>query len=273
MLFDHNTNLINQIEHKLFDANDSTTLFPENTDEMLKQSAVLLPLGPACSKDYDHPDDPCIILNKRSEKVRQSGDLCCPGGGVSPLLDSTLARLLKMPRSPLTRWGFWSECKSRHPENARKLSVLYATSLRESFEEMRLNPMGVRFLGPLPPQQLRLRGRYIFPMAGWVNRQKKFLPNWEVDKILYIPIRNFLNPENYGVFRLRLNGGQKQTMGDLDPCYPCYRHETGSETEILWGATYRIVMNFLYAVFGFEPPGAKNLPLFDWQLSETYFVS
>ena len=272
MFFKDNTELVTQIEQHLFDTNQRKWIFPENTQNMLKQSAVLLALGPAC-KGYDHPEDPCIILTKRSEKVRQSGDLCCPGGGVSLFLDTTLARLLKVPYSPLTRWLFWSKCNTLHPETAKKLSILFATSMRESFEEMRLNPLSVRFLGPLPPQRLRLRGRYIFPMVGWVQRQKTFRPNWEVDKIVHVPIRNLLKSENYGVFRLHVNGDQKHTMGDLDPCYPCYRHEMEGETEVLWGATYRIVMNFLNAVFGFTPPGPRSLPTFDWQLSETYFVT
>ena len=272
MFFNDNTEFVTQIEQKLSDTNRHHALFPENTKDMLKQSAVLLAIGPAC-QGYDHPEDPCIILTKRSEKVKQSGDLCCPGGGVSPFLDATLARLLTIPYSPLTRWGGWPKCYHRHPDNAKKLSILFATSLRESFEEMRLNPFRVRFLGPLPPQRLRLRGRYIFPMAGWVRSQKKLIPNWEVAKIVYIPIRNLLKSENYGMFRLHLNGDQKHTMGDLDPCYPCYQHQTDGETEILWGATYRIVMNFLNAVFGFAPPGGRSLPTFDWQLSETYFVS
>ena len=138
---------------------------------------------------------------------------------------------------------------------------------------MRLNPLGVRFLGPLPPQKLRLRGQYIFPMAGWVERQRHFVPNWEVEKIVYLPLRNLLDPSNYGVFRLLPNGDSHNELVGLAPCYPCYRHAADGDLEILWGATYRIVMDFLKAVFDFTPPGTKHLPRFDWQLSETYFVT
>ena len=41
--------------------------------------------------------------------------------------------------------------------------LLFAASIRESFEEMGLNPFGVQFLGPLPPQRLVMFHREIFP--------------------------------------------------------------------------------------------------------------
>jgi len=47
------------------------------------------------------PGDICLILNKRSARVRQAGDLCCPGGRVNPRFDFYAARLLGC----LGRWG------------------------------------------------------------------------------------------------------------------------------------------------------------------------
>ena len=267
---DTDSDLLTRMQQKLFDRKKRISLFPDRSDKISRQSAVLLPVGPQCN-GYDHPDEPCLILNKRSGNVRQAGDLCCPGGGVSPLVDKALAALLTIPFSPLTQWKYWRKCRTDHPDSARRLSVLYATSLRESYEEMRLNPFRVSFLGPLPPQQLRVRNRYIFPMAGWVPRQRRFFPNWEVDKIVYIPMRDLLKPENYSVFRLRMAENHDPSLKHLSPYYPCYLHKSAGETEILWGATYRIVMDFLETVFGFIPPDNGSLPLFDWQLHENYF--
>ena len=72
-------------------------------DESAQISAVLFLLGPGTD------GKPVLILNKRSRHVRQPSDLCCPGGGVRPALDSFLARWLRLPAPPLSRWpkGFW----------------------------------------------------------------------------------------------------------------------------------------------------------------------
>ena len=35
--------------------------------------------------------EPCLVLNKRSLKVRQPGDLCFPGGSMTPHIDPYLA--------------------------------------------------------------------------------------------------------------------------------------------------------------------------------------
>ena len=131
---------------------------------------------------------PCLILNKRSMKVRQPGDLCCPGGSVSPGIDYKLAQLLFLPGTPIRRWRFLGQWRRKRPAEADYLGLLLATGLRESFEEMRLNPFGVRFLGPLPPAELVMFRRKIYPLVCWVARQKKFTANWEVDKIVSIPL-------------------------------------------------------------------------------------
>ncbi|OQX24566.1 MAG: hypothetical protein BWK80_20125 [Desulfobacteraceae bacterium IS3] len=135
--------------------------FSGNTDDF--PSAVLLLLGPHSEKAT--VSESCVILNKRSRKVRQPGDLCCPGGSMMPLVDPALARLLTLPGFPLTRWEGWRSWRDRHPDKARQMAIFLATGLRECFEEMRLNPLGVRFLGPLPSQHLRMFRRVIYPTA------------------------------------------------------------------------------------------------------------
>ena len=39
--------------------------------------------------------EPSVVLTKRSQRVRQPGDLCCPGGGIASRLDNVLGRFLK----------------------------------------------------------------------------------------------------------------------------------------------------------------------------------
>ncbi len=76
-----------------------------------------------------------------------------------------------------------------------------------------MNPVGVSFLGPLPPQQLAMFQRIIYPMVCWVPRQKRFFPNWEVEKLVYIPLRKLLNPDNYALCRMRSDVPRKAWNG------------------------------------------------------------
>jgi hypothetical protein len=232
-------------------------------------SAVLFLIGNACSPNDGLPE-PCLILNKRSKKVPQSGDLCCPGGGIDRRLDPWLEKALRLPISPLRRCPDWRIFQQRHPQAFRRMSLLLATSLRESFEEMRLNPLRVDFLGPLPPQRLVSFHRVIYPMVCRLHGRPKFRPNWEVDRIVSIPLRALLDPGNYANYRLTFRWDDPGKPDDTME-HRCMRHRDGGETENLWGATFRITMAFLEMVFGFHPPEAKTLPRVERTLGETYF--
>jgi hypothetical protein len=153
--------------------------------------------------------------------------------------------------------------------------VLYAACLRESFEEMRINPFRVKFLGTLHPQKLVIRDRFIFPMVGWIPRQRRFFHNWEVEKIVYIPFRKLLDPGNYAVFDLRIAGKNEMPGTGLPLRHAGFLHKTGDGQEpgvdLLWGATYRIVMDFLQIVFHFTPPDMNSMSVMVWELDENYF--
>jgi hypothetical protein len=216
--------------------------------------------------------EPCVVLNKRSLKVRQPGDLCFPGGSMAPLIDPCLASIFSLPFSSLRRWPSWKKWRQTHRPLAKSMSILWATGLRESFEEMRLNPLGVRFLGPLPPQSLVMFKRTIYPMVGWIKRQKRFFPNWEVDKVVHVPLKDLLNSIYYGRYRLQLGNTPGQGPSPSIQDYPCFLLQAPNDGEILWGATYRITIGFLKLVFGFEPPALANLPVVDGVLDESYLT-
>jgi hypothetical protein len=234
-------------------------------------AGVLLLLGHKYGKG-NSSGEPYLILNKRSQKVRQPGDLCCPGGGVAPGFDSRFARLLSLPIASLGRWKYWSEWKKDRPREAGLLALFWATGLRESFEEMRLNPFGVRFLGMLPPQPLVMFQRTIYPMVAWIPRQKRFFPNWEVEKIVNIPISNLLNPANYGRFRLRMETHRNADSSESLRDFPCFRFQTNDNIELLWGATYRVAILLLKYVFDFRPPVLEELPLTEGTLDKNYLT-
>jgi hypothetical protein len=215
-------------------------------------------------------DEPVLILNKRSARVRQPGDLCCPGGGISPRMDGLLARGIELPPLPLFRWPYRRWWRRRRPAAFSKLALLTATALREGFEEMRLNPLNVSILGPLRPEHLIMFNRSIYPLVACVNRPQRFSPNWEVAAIVRIPLRSLFCTDQYACCRLAL---PSSTPGAPDVTYrdmPCFVHRHNGAAEMLWGATYRIVEAFLKTVFGFQPPPLNTLPVIQRRLARRY---
>ena len=226
----------------------------------------LIPGDRSCGREL------CLILNKRSGRVKQAGDLCFPGGSISPLMDACFAALLYLPGSPLFRWPYWSQWRRYRRPDSTILARLLATGLREGFEEMRLNPLRVHFLGPLPSQELVTFQRRIYPLVCWVKRQKRFQPNWEVEKIIRIPLKELLQPENYACLRLIDNGPETPKHPKKIRRLPCFLHVRSQATERLWGATYRMAMTFMDIVFGFKPPEMDTLPVVTGRLDEDYLT-
>ncbi len=227
-------------------------------------AAVLFLLSPGCGGGTEGRG-PCLILNRRSRHVRQPGDLCCPGGRVQLPLDRWGGRLLRLPGTPLTRWSGWPRWRRR--KGMEQLALLLAAGLREAAEEMRLNPFGVRFLGPLPPQPLVIFRRLIAPLVCWVARQHRFFPNWEVERVVFIPLDALLRVENYARFRLEMSAAdESKIIRD----FPCFLLSRGTGRELLWGATFRIVMDFLAAVYGFQPPAPESRPTIQGRLAASY---
>lgn len=251
------------VQERLHHSPAATFAFNTNGD-LRRISAVLFLMGAGTD------GEPFVILNKRSRHVRQPGDLCCPGGGVSPSIDFLLAQWLKLPATPLARWfhRIWWRRNRKH--DLPKLTLLLATALREGFEEMRLNPLGVNFLGPMPPQHLVMFERAIYPLVGWVNRQQRFRPNWEVEKIVRIPIAALFDGSNYACYRISFSSDTTGTPTIPDRDFPCFVHRHNGQDELLWGATYRITEQFLKSVFDFTPPLVSSLPVIHRQLDLTY---
>jgi hypothetical protein len=147
--------------------------------------------------------------------------------------------------------------------------LLLTAALRESLEEMRLNPFTVKFLGPMPTEALPLFHRLLYPMVVWIH-QRRFFPNWEVEKVVHISLRKLLDPTNYACYRLlfKMDAGRGNTQSAKD--FPCFCHFGAKEKEVLWGVTYRIAMSFLEIVFKFRPPDIGSLPVIHGVRDERY---
>jgi hypothetical protein len=267
LLIDH-TALIRHITEVLQQCSQGEPIFPAGISNSRSSAAVLCLMG-LCRQNKRDAPLPCFVFNKRSAKVRQAGDLCFPGGRMMPRIDLYFSLWLRLPFSPLSRWLYWNWWRKQRPLEARRLLLLLTAGLREGLEEMRLNPLGVRFLGPMPSQRLQMFEREIYPMAVWIERQQHFFPNWEVEKIVPVPISSFLEPAHYARCRISFGPGRER-KGRATEVFPCFCLPDRSAPEILWGATYRIVMNFLELVFGFRPPPMDALPVVSKRLGEEY---
>jgi 8-oxo-dGTP pyrophosphatase MutT (NUDIX family) len=235
---------------------------PEGKD--CEVTAVLFLICPdlrekAMMKLRDDNEELGILLNKRSRYVVQPGDLCFPGGGIKKPLDNVLARFFMVFRGSVF---------SKYPLKIRKaISLLAVTALREAWEEVRLNPFGVKICGVLPPCRLVMFRKVIVPIVGVVEDSSIGVKgnSCEVEKVLWVPFSELLDPSQYARYRL-YNYPSHLNFQD----FLCFIHQDGVATEIIWGATFRMVMDFMGKFFDFMPPPAEDLPVVPGILSDAY---
>lgn len=217
--------------------------------------AVLLPLYfDDADREEDASGQYVFLLSKRSKRVQQPGDLCAPGGGIHPFLDSLSGTLLRFGLLPGIRGPAFTLAKEKGKSAYGKIVFLLGNALRESWEELRLSPFNVEFLGPLPTYHLHHRPWIIFPLVGRVKHGWRAKFSWEVDKIISIPLEKFFDRANYAVYSLEVPE-KLVVQGIPNPWeFPCFVHKEGKEEEILWGATFEIIRTFFKIVFGFSFP-------------------
>ncbi len=267
---ENNHTIIKTIQNRLHHAAAGSRDLTVSVENVNQISSVLLLLSRSCER-REETTSPCIVMNLRSALVRQPGDVCCPGGGLSLPFDQITARIMTLPFTSLSQWPYWPWWCNHFPAETKHLALFYAAALREGFEEMRLNPFGVTFLGVLPPQHLVMFKRVIYPHVAWINRQVRFFPNWEVERLVYIPIQDLLNPANYARYRLRMTFGETSyPVRRHESDFLCYAHHHPGGTDILWGATFRITMDFLKIVFDFDPPQPMTLPVIEGRIDDAY---
>ena len=266
-LLEDKKGLLAHILATLHERNSQGPVFPQGLAAAKATSAVLFLLSQQFNRN-GRSREACLVFNKRSARVRQPGDLCFPGGSLASRLDPLLSRLLRLPFSPLTRWPYWDYWRRRRGREARRLALVLASGLREAVEEMRLNPFGVKFLGPMVPHRLEIFGRVVYPMVTWITLQARFLTNWEVERIVTIPLGSLLKQAHYACYRIRFKMNQTDGSGDVTEDFPCFRDE--EEGVILWGVTYEMVMSFLELIFEFHAPDLASLPVVHASLDESY---
>lgn len=207
-------------------------------------------------------DVPFLQLIKRSATVAQPGDLSCPGGMLHGAVDVAFRSFICSGAMPVIQGRPMALSRLRGPLEHRLICLFLANALRETWEEVGLNPLRIRFLGPLPTYSLILFRRTIFPLAGMVTAPWTFRPNREVARVVEIPLASFFTEESYGryvVTYTEVSGSQEEVCQD----FPCLIHrEPDGTEEILWGATFSIIMRMLKIVFDFDlPDWRKGRPI------------
>jgi 8-oxo-dGTP pyrophosphatase MutT (NUDIX family) len=150
---------------------------------------------------YGWPENPGLVFTKRRTDLRKhAGEISFPGG--------------------------------RQDETDEDLR---ATALRESQEEIGLDPGAVELVGALPPVGTFVTSYRVHPFVGLIDEGLRFQPNpAEVAEML--ALRLDVLREGYGMRRLVRRGVPIRT--------PTY---TVGE-QMIWGATARILAEFLNRV-------------------------
>ncbi|HPV49506.1 MAG TPA: CoA pyrophosphatase [Smithellaceae bacterium] len=196
----------------------------------------------------------CFQLIKRSQYVAQAGDISCPGGILEKSTDTMLSHILaktgfirRIDNTPL--------CELPHTDKVTKelIAIYLMNALRESWEEIGLSPLNVVYLGSLPSYSLTFFERTIFPVVCLIKEPYRQKPSHEVEKILEIPLGRFFDSSSYA--RLTLTQSSDESDLHHNITFPCMviPGDQGHE-DILWGATFHIVTNFLQIVYGAPMP-------------------
>jgi len=197
-------------------------------------------------------------LIRRSNSVQQAGDLACPGGMLHTRLDWPLKMLIAGGLIPLLSNEAGQHARRRDKETYNALTLFLANAAREAWEEIRLNPFRTLFLGPLPSHPLLLFKRTIFPLVGFIKSTHLFRPNHEVESIVDIPLKAFFQQENYGTITTVPDKSQINSS-NRSRTMPCLiLPDSEGREDILWGATFAIVTNFLKIILDFKMPEVQN---------------
>jgi 8-oxo-dGTP pyrophosphatase MutT (NUDIX family) len=147
---------------------------------------------------YGWPNDPGLVFTRRRTDLRRhAGEISFPGG------------------------------RQDEPDED-----LRATALRESEEEIGLDPGGVELVGALPPIGTFVTSYKVHPFVGLIGPDLTFRPNpGEVAEVLRFSLAQL--HDGYAMKRLVRRGVPIRT-----PTYTVDRH-------LIWGATARILGDFL----------------------------
>jgi 8-oxo-dGTP pyrophosphatase MutT (NUDIX family) len=108
------------------------------------------------------------------------------------------------------------------------------TALRESEEEIGLDPQGVEVIGHLP-QYLTVSGYSVTPVVGLVKPQAEYaLDAFEVADVFEVPLHFLMDPANHQVRVWESDQGSRRF------------YSMPYENRFIWGATAGILRNLYH---------------------------
>ena len=169
----------------------------------MRPSAVL------CALYDDEEGRATVVLTRRAQHLRtHRGEVSFPGGGAEP--------------GDVDHW---------------------ATAVRESVEEVGLDPAGLERLGELDHLRTVSGRSYIVPLVATLPARPELVADpREVERILHVPLDDLLAP---GVYREELWG-----LPQLER--PIFFFEVPGDT--IWGATAAMLRNLLLVSLGIPDP-------------------
>jgi len=154
-------------------------------------------------------------------------------------------------------------------QTASLIRLFLMNALRESWEEIGLDPLNVFFLGALPTYSLTFFSRTIFPLVSLVREPFDYRLSAEVEKVMEIPVDYFFQSSFYA--ELEIESGSENSDPRYNMKFPCLvvNDEVGHE-DILWGATFNIIVNFLQTITGNPVPPSPPSRIVKKMLSPHY---
>ena len=106
-------------------------------------------------------------------------------------------------------------------------------AIRETYEELGIEPQGINIIGPLTPFYIPVSGFNVFPFVGWIEKCPKLkIQSKEVSKVFAPSVSSLMNPQNKKFKRSTILG-QKVEI----PFFNLHN-------EMVWGATSMILSEF-----------------------------
>jgi 8-oxo-dGTP pyrophosphatase MutT (NUDIX family) len=121
----------------------------------------------------------------------------------------------------------------------RRDSDLLAAALRETHEEVGIEPHQVRVLGTFPGQRTRATDIAVTPFVGFIEGNPELKPDpKEVAEIFHVPLAALSDPRYRGSHRLKRNGSSSD--------FPAIVYAG----QVIWGLTFRLTQTFLQMING-----------------------
>jgi 8-oxo-dGTP pyrophosphatase MutT (NUDIX family) len=115
--------------------------------------------------------------------------------------------------------------------------TLIQTAIRESQEEIGIDPGEIEILGTITPLHIPVSNFFVQPVVGMYKSTPVFVPDLnEVEKVLEIKLTDFLNPINKSSTEFK--------FGTINFDAPIYK----PNNLVIWGATAMILSEFLEIV-------------------------